>query len=289
MSTLLRRVKRKIWAYPRGFLFGLSIIIILLLFYAIGIQFIPPLPEPYDFGARLMPPDKVHFMGTDDLGRDVLARLIRGVGISMKLAFVPIISATLIGTFLGAIGALRGGFLDMLILSLMDIVQSIPVYFLILTVLAAIEPNGKNVMIAIGITSWPQVARLIRAEILSLKSRPFIEAAHSMGASDWWIITKHLLPNVSTPILVSFALGMSTAILTESSLSYLGLGVEPETPSLGNVLAAGRNMYGQWWLSFFPGMMIFLVILGFNLISEGLRDYLDPRIKKALKAKNGVH
>lgn len=267
----------KVRQYPAALIFGVSIVLLLILIAAVGVRFIPPLPDSYNFTARLEPPGGGYWLGTDDLGRNVLHRLIRGIGMSLWISFVPVLAATIAGILAGALSAWCLGIVDTVILCLMDMIQSIPAYFLILTVLAALEPSGRNVMIAIGLSTWPVITRLIRAEMLALRRRPFIEAARALGASEFRIIFRHALPHTIAPLLVAFAMGMSTAILTESALSYLRLGVEPETPSLGNVLAAGRNMYGHWWLSVFPGTIIFFAIFGFNLISEGLRDHFDPK------------
>lgn len=274
---IIFRLFERLRVLPFSLVIGTAIILGMIALASIGVSKLPPLPDSYNFSARLQPPGGEYILGTDDLGRNVMHRLIRGIGISLRIAFIPVSIATLAGVILGSLAAWRMGVLDTIVLSIMDIIQSIPAYFLILTVLAALEQSGRNVMIAIGLSTWPVITRLIRAEILTLKRRPFVEAARGLGASDLRILFRHILPHTTAPMLVAFALGMSTALLTESALSYLGLGVEPETPSLGNVLASGRNMYGHWWLSVFPGMMIFAAILGFNMISEGLRDHLDPK------------
>ncbi|OGR82127.1 MAG: peptide ABC transporter permease [Elusimicrobia bacterium RIFCSPLOWO2_01_FULL_54_10] len=227
---------------------------------------------------RLQPPSGKHWMGTDDLGRDVFSRLLWGTRVSLVVAFVAVGIATLFGTLVGLIAGYFGRWTDAVLMRAVDILLCFPTFFLILMVIAFLEPNIVNVMIVIGVTSWTGLARLVRGETLSLRERDFILAARALGASTPRILFVHLLPNVVAPVVVSATLGVGGAILTESALSFLGLGVQPPDPSWGNMLSAGKDyIYFAWWLSVFPGLAILTTVMAFNLLGEGLRDALDPR------------
>jgi len=235
-------------------------------------------PSAIDVKNILIGPSLSHPLGTDDLGRDVLSRMIWGSRVSLKVGFSAVGIATLIGILLGSIAGYYGGMLDSLIMRAVDIMLTLPTIFLILAVIAILEPSIWNIMVVIGLTSWMEPARLIRAEFLSLKEREFVVAARAIGASDGRIIFRHVLPNGLSPILVSATMGIGGAILIESGLSFLGLGVQPPTPSWGSLLASGKdNIEIAWWLSAFPGLAILLTVLGYNLLGEGIRDALDPR------------
>ena len=228
----------------------------------------------------LAPPSAAHFFGTDDLGRDVFSRMIWGARISLVVGFVSVGISTIIGITLGALAGYYGRYIDMLIMRFVDIMLCIPGFFLILAVIAFVGPNIFNIMLIIGLTSWMGVARLVRAEFLSLKEREFVLGARASGASDLRIIFIHILPNALAPVFISAVLGVAAAVLLESSLSFLGLGVQPPTPSWGNILTDGKaNIEIAWWLSFFPGLAILITVLGYNLLGEGLQDALDPKFK----------
>jgi peptide/nickel transport system permease protein len=231
-------------------------------------------PGAIDITQRLMPPGWGHLLGTDDLGRDVLARILYGARISLLVGFVAVGIATLIGILVGAIAGFYGRWVDALLMRFVDIMLCFPTFFLILAVIAFLEPSIWNIMIIIGLTGWMGVARLVRAEFLSLRGRDFVIA-------DQRLIFRHILPNALSPVIVSATLGVAGAILTESALSFLGIGVQPPTPSWGNMLITGKQTLGSaWWLSVFPGMAILLTVLGYNLLGEGLRDALDPRMDR---------
>ncbi len=256
-------------------------IFLLILFI---VSWLAPWIVPYDplainVKAVLLPPSFSHPLGTDTLGRDVLSRLIYGARISLLVGFVAVGIATFIGTFLGALAGYYGHFVDTIIMRLVDIMLCFPSFFLILAVITFLEPNIWNIMVVIGLTSWMGVARLVRAEFLSLKEREFVLAARALGANDFHIIVHHFLPNAIAPVLVSATLGIPGAILTEAALSFLGIGVQPPTPSWGNMLTIGKdNLDIAWWLSVFPGMAILLTVLAYNLLGEAIRDALDPRL-----------
>ena len=251
-----------------------------------GLSFLAPYlapfdPEDIDVLVRLEAPSKAHPLGTDSLGRDVLSRMIWGARISLKVGFVAVGLATLIGVFFGALAGYYGGWVDSTVMRFVDLMLCFPAFFLILAVIAILEPSIWNIMIVIGATGWMSVARLVRAEFLTLKSRDFVQAARAMGAGDLRIIGRHILPNALAPVLVSATLGVAGAILTESALSFLGIGVQPPTPSWGNILTEGKdNISFAWWLSLYPGLAILVTVLGYNLLGEGLRDALDPRLKQ---------
>ncbi len=237
-------------------------------------------PGAIDIALRLQPPGYHFPLGTDDLGRDVLARILYGARISLLVGFVAVGIATSIGILLGALAGYYGRWVDALIMRFVDIMLCFPTFFLILAVIAFLEPSIWNIMIIIGLTSWMGVARLVRAEFLSLRERDFVLAARAIGAQDFRIIFRHILPNAISPVLVSATLGVAGAILTESALSFLGIGVQPPTPSWGNMLIAGKQTLGTaWWLSVFPGLAILVTVLGYNLLGEGVRDAMDPRIR----------
>ena len=238
-------------------------------------------PGAIDISRRLQSPSWQFPLGTDDLGRDVLARILYGARISLLVGFVAVGIASLIGIVLGALAGYYGRWGDGLLMRFVDIMLCFPTFFLILAVIAFLEPSIWNIMIIIGLTGWMGVARLVRAEFLSLRERDFVQAARALGASDGRLIFRHILPNALSPVLVSATLGVAGAILTESALSFLGIGMQPPTPSWGNMLIAGKQTLGTaWWLSAFPGLAILITVLGYNLLGEGIRDALDPRIRE---------
>jgi len=237
-------------------------------------------PNFIDLKQVLMPPGPAHLLGTDTLGRDVLSRVIFGARISLLVGFVAVGIATLIGVLVGALAGYYGGAMDALLMRLVDLMLCFPTLFLILAVIAVLGPSIWNIMVVIGVTGWMGVARLVRAEFLSLREREFVMAARALGASDARLIWRHLLPNALTPVMVSATLGVAGAILTESALSFLGLGVQPPTPSWGNILTMGKdNIEIAWWLSVFPGLAILVTVMSYNLLGEGIREAVDPRLR----------
>jgi len=244
----------------------------------------PPLPigpERADIFNRLQPPSREHLMGTDDLGRDVLARMIWGSRISLSVGFVAVGIAVVIGIIVGATAGYFGGAVDIVISRVIEIVICFPTFFLLLTIIALVaRVNIYYLMFAIGIVGWTGVARLIRGEFLKLRQQEFVVAARALGVPSRRVMFRHILPNAIAPVLVSATFGIAGAILTESGLSFLGFGVPPPTASWGSILSLARQyVYQAWWLTAFPGAAIFLSILCYNLIGEGLRDAVDPRLK----------
>jgi peptide/nickel transport system permease protein len=256
---------------------------IVVIFFVVSI--FAPLLSPHDPGEInlqnvLAPPSADNPLGTDELGRDVLSRMVWGSRISLKVGFVSTGIAILIGIVLGAVAGYYGRWVDSLIMRTVDIMLCFPTFFLILAVIAFLEPSIWNIMAIIGLTGWMGITRLVRADFISLKEREFVQAARAIGAGDMRIIFIHILPNAMASILVAATFGVAGAILTESALSFLGIGVQPPTPSWGNILTAGKdNIDIAWWLSFFPGLAILLTVLGYNLLGEGIRDSLDPRLR----------
>ncbi len=250
------------------------------------VSFLAPVISPYNpdtinVKEILMPPSPRHLFGTDELGRDVLSRMIWGSRISLKVGFVAVGIAVIIGIIIGAAAGYYGGWIDDLLMRFVDMMLCFPSFFLILAVIAILEPSIYNIMAVIGLTGWMGVARLVRAEFLRIREMDYVKAARSIGASDFRIVFRHILPNALNPVIVAATLGVAGAILTESALSFLGIGVQPPTPSWGNMLTAGKNnMEIAWWLSVFPGLAILVTVLGYNLLGEGLRDILDPRLKE---------
>lgn len=226
------------------------------------------------------PPSKTHFWGTDDLGRDYFSRALYGARISMSVGFVSMGIATVIGVLLGSISGFYGGFIDSIIMRIIDVMLCFPTFFLILTVQVMLTPSIYNVMIVIGLTGWMPVARLVRAEFLTLREREFVQAAKALGMKNLRIITKEILPNAITPVIVAATLGIPGAILAESGLSFLGLGVQPPMASWGNMLTKAQvYLRHAWWLAFYPGLLISMTVLAFNFVGDALRDALDPKMK----------
>ncbi len=258
-----------------------SVIVIILFAAALLAPVISPYdPQAIDTFHILEAPSMQHWLGTDSLGRDCLSRLIYGSRISLLVGFVAVGIATAVGTVLGALAGFYGRWVDTLVMRFVDIMLCFPSIFLIMAVIAFLEPSIWNIMVVIGLTGWMGVARLVRAEFLSLRKRDFVLAARISGASNMMIVFSEILPNAVAPIIVSATLGVGGAILTESALSFLGIGVQPPTPSWGNMLTEGKdNLEIAWWLSVYPGLAILITVLGYNLLGEGLRDALDPRKK----------
>lgn len=244
-----------------------------------------PLLAPYDpnmpHNAVFAPPSSEFWLGTDRLGRDIFSRLLYGGRVSLWVGFVAVGISTLIGVVLGLVSGYFRGWVDELIMRVVDVMLCFPSFFLILSVIAFLEPNLTNIMIVIGLTSWMGVARLVRAETLSLREREFVDAARLAGCSTPYILWRHILSNALAPVLISATLGVAGAILVESSLSFLGLGVQPPDASWGNMLLEGKSALEiAPWLSVYPGMAILLTVLGYNLLGESLRDMADPRLRR---------
>ena len=267
----------------RNAMFILGLIIVLgVTFAAVFAPLIAPFdPNELHLDAILKAPCAEFPLGTDRLGRDVLSRLLYGGRVSLWVGFVAVGISISIGALLGLVSGYFGGLVDEIIMRFVDIMLCFPSFFLILAVVAFLEPSLFNIMVVIGLTSWMGVARLVRAETLTLREREFVSAARLAGTSTWRIMTRHILPNAMAPVTISAILGIGGAILIESGLSFLGLGVQPPQASWGNMLMDGKSVIEEAsWLSLFPGLAILITVLGYNLLGESLRDFLDPRLKK---------
>ena len=235
-------------------------------------------PNAVDIAHRLQPPDAVHRLGTDDLGRDVLARVLHGARISLTVGFTATAISLIVGSTLGALAGYYGGAVDWCISRLIEVVLCFPFLFIMLGVVALFRPSIFTIMIALGLTSWTTEARFMRGEFLRIREIEFALAARASGARDARIIFRHLLPNALAPVLVSASFGVASAILIESALSFLGFGVPLPTPSWGNILySAEQHIEYAWWLALFPGIAIFLTVAAFNIIGDRARETLDPR------------
>ena len=254
-------------------------------------KFLPPLTS---FTSDITPAEdaptfNIYLMGTDELGRDVFARMLEGTSVSLTVGFVAVGISVFLGIFFGGIAGYYGnrkfGFLtvDTIIMRFVDIMLCFPTFFLILTVVALLPPSIYNIMIVIGLTSWMGTARFVRAEFLALRELDFVAAARSQAIPEWRIIFIHMVPNAIAPVLVSATIGVATAILPESSLSFLGFGVQPPDATWGNILADGKQfIFDAPWITFIPGFTILFVVLAFNLCGEGLREAFNPKLKEGL-------
>ncbi len=264
-------------------LIGGAIVLVLALMAVAAPLLSPHDPHKPDVKRILEPPSTGHWLGTDQIGRDVLSRMLYGARVSLAVGFVSVGIATAIGIALGAGAGYHGGPVDGAVMRLVDLMLVFPRFFLLLAVLAFLKPSIWTIMVVIGLTGWMGVARLVRAEFLALKEREFVVWSQSIGASAFRIIWRHILPNAMGPVLVAMTLGIPAAILTESGLSFLGLGVRPPYATWGNILNEGKEVIElAWWLSVYPGLAILVTVLSYNLLGEGIRDALDPRLRQSV-------
>lgn len=275
------------WARFRGNRVGMTSAVVLALLFAIGAFFalcslsgipFPMDPNATDLTAKLTGPSASHWLGTDNLGRDVATRILHGSYISLTVGFVAVGVALLIGVVVGAISGYLGGWIDNVLMRLVDAIMCFPSFFLILTVVALLGPGLFKIVVVIGLVSWTGAARLVRAEFLTLRESEYVRAAKAVGQSHLKIIFRHVLPNAAAPIFVSAVLGVPGAILTEAGLSYLGFGVQPPQATWGNIIADGKTyLLDAWWLIFFPGLAIMITALAFYLTGEALRQAASTR------------
>ena len=274
MSGLWRVVRNR-----RGLLGGIVVAAML----AAGL--LAPVVAPYSYSTqsllqRLKPPTAAHWLGTDGFGRDILTRVIWGARVSLEIGFLATGLAIAVGTAVGGAAGYFGGAVDTGIMRVADVFMSVPALFLILVVVALFGASLLNTAMVVGLVTWAPVARIVRGECLTLRARDFVEAARALGASHGRILGRHVLVNAVPAIIVQGTLLLGQTILIESGLSYLGLGVQPPTPSWGNMVVEGRQFLASaWWVSTFPGLAIFATVLGFNLVGDGLRDALDPALR----------
>lgn len=229
---------------------------------------------------RLKPPSLQHWLGTDEVGRDILARIVHGARVSLPVAFVTIVIAAAVGGILGAVAGYGGKTADNLIMRFMDIFLAIPSILMSIALVSALGPSMGNLLLAISISNIPPFARIVRSSVLTIRNEEYIEAARAIGAHDWRIIFRHIIPNCMAPIIVQATLCIAGSILSIASLSFIGLGIQPPTPEWGSMLSGGRQYIRYaWWVCAFPGIAIMLTILSLNLLGDGLRDALDPKMK----------
>jgi peptide/nickel transport system permease protein len=282
----LREIKYLFYMIRRSPLSIAGVIFLgVIIFLAIAATNIAPYPNDIQFGIhldhRLEAPSSAHFFGTDDLGRDLFSRVLYGFRISLIIGVVVVLVASAIGIFLGALAGFGGPLLDEGIMRITDIFLAIPSLVLALVVAAILGPSLTNAMVAISLVWWPWYARLVRSQTLSLKEQDFVEAARLIGVKTHTILLRHIIPNCIGPIIVQCSLDIGYAILTAASLGFLGVGAQPPMAEWGLMVSYGRLFFPHWWwVATFPGLAIFLGVLGFNLLGDGLRDILDPRLRR---------
>ena len=275
MTTFIRR-------NPRILIGGF--IVILLLFCAAAAPLLTPYnPEKVEISQSLEPPSAAHLLGTDDLGRDVLARVIFGSRLSLSVGMISVSIGFFVGVTLGLVAGYLGGLVDLLAMRGVDALLAFPALLLAISITAALGPQIQNAMIAIGIVAVPAYTRLTRGQVLSLREREFVLAARTIGATPVRIVLRHIFPNIANPLVVQATLGTAGAILAEAALSFLGLGAQPPTPSWGQDISYNARYLSNfwWWMSVGPGTAIFLAVFAFNFLGDALRDALDPRLRRA--------
>lgn len=273
-----RRLKRNKMA-----VLGLIILIILVLLavFADVIANYDNVVIKQNLAHRLQGPSAAHWLGTDEFGRDIFARLVHGTRVSLQVGIVAVGISIVIGGILGAVAGYYGGKLDNTIMRIMDIFLAVPSILLAIAIVSALGPSIINLMLAISISSVPSYARIVRASVLSIRDQEFIEAAKAIGVSNTRIIFRHIIPNSLAPVIVQATLGVASAILSTAGLSFIGLGIQPPAPEWGSMLSGGRQyLRYAWWVTTFPGVAIMITILSLNLLGDGLRDALDPRLKQ---------
>jgi peptide/nickel transport system permease protein len=279
-ASLGARALRRVMRDPRA-LAGLAVVVLLVVAAALAPWLAPKDPMLQDLMAMLEKPGPGHWLGTDELGRDILSRLIYGSRISLYVGVVSVAISVLAGTVLGLVAGYFGGRLDGLIMRVMDVILAFPSLLLSLAIAFALGKTLTNAMLAIGFVGIPGFARLVRGQVLTVRERDFIQAAQALGGTDGRIMWRHILPNAAPPLIVQISLNLAGAVLTEASLSFLGLGAPPPAPSWGSMLSMARGyMDSAPWLALMPGAAIFLLVLGFNLLGDGIRDAFDPMMKR---------
>lgn len=260
-------------------------LVVCILWFAVSL--VPNLVAPYgpleqNIRERLQSPSTSHIFGTDQLGRDVLSRVLYGGRISLPAGLLVVVSAAIVGTAMGSVAGYIGGAWDETLMRITEVFMSFPIIILAMAITAALGPSTINAVLAMVVVWWPNYARIVRSLVLSVKANEYVQASRAIGASRAYILFRTILPNCVAPAVVMATLDIGNAILIFASLSFLGLGPEPSAAEWGRMVADGIDYFDQWWLSAFPGIAIFTVILSFNLVGDGLRDLLDPRMRKAL-------
>ena len=286
MKRLIGQTKvlaQRVFGKNKLALVGFSILMLFIMLAAVAPIIAPYERDAIDLGMIEVAPSREHLLGTDELGRDVLTRLLYGGRVSLGVSLMATVLQLVIGVTLGAIAGYFGGLVDNMIMRLVDIMMCFPFFVIAISMAAIMEPGVVSLVIIIGVLQWTNIARIVRVEILSLKQREFIEASRVLGLNSFEIIKKHLLPNVLAPLIVYTTLAIANGILLEAGLSFLGMGVRQPQPSWGNMLTAAQSMRvlkSQWWLWIPPGLLVFLTVLSINFLGDGLRDGLDPKLKR---------
>jgi peptide/nickel transport system permease protein len=258
---------------------GLGIVLGWTLITLFGPMLVPYSPAEQRLRDRLLPPSAGHWFGTDELGRDVFSRVVHGARLSLPTSLAVVTLTALLGTTIGVVAGFFGGVTDEVLMRVCDAVLAFPTLILAMAITAALGPGLFNAMLAIVLVLWPEYARLIRSQVLALREVEYILAAHAVGVATSGILWRHVLPNVLPALLVKVSLDIGNAILLAASLSFVGLGAVPPTPEWGAMVAAGRQKFFEWWIGTFPGLAILSVVVGFNFLGDGLRDWLDPRLR----------
>lgn len=258
------------------------VVLLTLTFMALFANILAPYdPIQINLAHRLSPPAMAHWFGTDEMGRDILSRILFGARISLKIGFIVICTAGGIGSIIGAIAGYYGGRVDNLLMRLMDVILSCPSLVLAMALAAALGPSLNNAIMAVSFVMIPKFARLVRGDALAVKEMQFIAAARASGAGNGWIILHHILPNCLSSVIVLATLTLGDTILIAASLSFIGLGAQPPTPEWGAMISVGRKfLMDQWWYATFPGLFILITVVGFNILGDALRDIMDPRIRR---------
>ncbi len=280
-SAPLPASRRRRWLRRYGLAsLGAAIILAWILVALFAPLIAPYLPDTVEVTKRLQPPEAAHWLGTDALGRDDLTRLIYGARISLSAGFIVVIVGAVFGTLLGGIAAYARGAVEELIMRATDLVLCFPPIILALAIAAALGIGTTNTIIAMLVVWWPKFARLARSLVLVQRSHEYVEAATVVGLTPARILLRHIIPNAIGPLVVLVTLDVGNAIITFAGLSFLGLGVVPPTPEWGSMVAEGRELVEQWWVAAFPGLAILTIVLGFNFLGDGIRDWLDPKARR---------
>jgi peptide/nickel transport system permease protein len=285
-STPGQRMLRRFLGSPVGVAASAIIVLVFLVAVVVGIcalfgLYFPMDPNATNLERKLLPPNSVNWLGTDNLGRDVFSRILQGSYISLTVGFIAVFVSLTIGVTVGAVSGYLGGWVDNVVMRIVDAIMCFPSFFLILTVVALLGPSIINIIVVIGLVSWTGTARLVRAEFLTLRETEYVRAARSIGQRDWKIILRHIMPNAAAPIFVTAVLGVPEAILTEAGLSYLGFGVQPPQATWGNIITDGKvYILDAWWLIIFPGLAIFITALSFYLVGDALRQAAETRSER---------
>jgi peptide/nickel transport system permease protein len=261
------------------------VIVVFLLFIAIFGGLLAPYPQhlagDVNTSNRFQPPSAEYWFGTNEVGQDILSMVLAGAQVSLLSGISVIVIATIIGAFIGIISGYFGRWLDEILMRFTDLILTLPALILAMAIAAGLGPSIPNMVLALALAWWPGIARLVRGEVLSRKEELYVMAARAQGASSWRILARHILPNITSPIIVKMSLDIGFAVLAVASLGFIGIGVRPPTPEWGVMLSVSRsNLPHYWWTAIFPGLAIFLSVLGFNLLGDGLRDAFDPRARR---------